>query len=64
MLRTQSWPTGGNSYDPWRYALPMAAAAILGGYLGARLALVIRPRYTKWLISAIGLGLAAYFFLR
>jgi uncharacterized membrane protein YfcA len=48
----------------WRYALPMAAAAILGGYLGARLALVIRPRYTKWLISAIGLGLAAYFFLR
>jgi uncharacterized membrane protein YfcA len=48
----------------WRYALPMAAAAILGGYFGARLALVIQPRYTKWLIAAIGLGLAAYFFLR
>ena len=48
----------------WRYALPMAVAAILGGYLGARLALVILPRYTKWLISAVGLGLAAYFFLR
>jgi uncharacterized membrane protein YfcA len=48
----------------WRYALPMAAAAILGGYLGARLALVIQPRHTKWLISVIGLGLAAYFFLR
>ena len=48
----------------WHYALPMSAAAILGGYLGARLALVIRPRYTKWLISAIGLGLAAYFFIR
>jgi uncharacterized membrane protein YfcA len=48
----------------WSYALPMAAAAILGGYLGARLALVIQPRHTKWLISAIGLGLAAYFFLR
>jgi uncharacterized protein len=48
----------------WRFALPMAVAAILGGYLGARLALVIRPHYTKWLISAIGLGLAAYFFLR
>jgi uncharacterized membrane protein YfcA len=48
----------------WHYALPMAAAAILGGYLGARLALGIRPRYTKWLISAIGLGLAAYFFIR
>jgi uncharacterized membrane protein YfcA len=48
----------------WRYALPMAAAAILGGYLGARLALVIRPCHTKWLIAAIGFGLAAYFFLR
>jgi uncharacterized membrane protein YfcA len=48
----------------WRYALPMAAAAILGGYLGARLALVIPPRHTKWLIAAVGLGLAAYFFLR
>jgi uncharacterized membrane protein YfcA len=48
----------------WRYALPMAAAAILGGYFGARMALVIPPRYMKWLISAAGLGLAAYFFLR
>jgi hypothetical protein len=48
----------------WHFTLPMAAAAILGGYLGARLALVIRPRHTKWLISAVGLGLAAYFFLR
>jgi uncharacterized membrane protein YfcA len=48
----------------WRYALLMAAAAILGGYLGARLALVIRPRHTKWLISAIALGLAGYFFLQ
>jgi uncharacterized membrane protein YfcA len=48
----------------WRYALPMAVAAIFGGDLGARLALVIKPHHTKGLISAIGLGLAAYFFLR
>jgi uncharacterized membrane protein YfcA len=48
----------------WRYALPTAAAAIVGGYLGARLALVVRPPHTKLLIAAIGLGLAAYFFLR
>jgi uncharacterized membrane protein YfcA len=48
----------------WHYALPMTVAAILGGYLGARMALVIQPRRMKWLISAIGLGLAAYFFLR
>ena len=44
----------------WHYALPMAATAIVGGYLGARLALVIPPRHTKWLISVLGLGLAAY----
>jgi hypothetical protein len=42
----------------------MAAAAILGGYFSARLALVIQPRYTKCLISAVGLGLADYFFVR
>jgi uncharacterized membrane protein YfcA len=48
----------------WHFAIPMAAAAILGGYLGARLAMIIQPRHTKWLISAMGLGLAAYFFLR
>jgi uncharacterized membrane protein YfcA len=48
----------------WNYALPMMAAAILGGYLGARLALVIETRHMKLLISAIGLCLAAYFFLR
>jgi len=48
----------------WHYALPMMVAAILGGYLGARLALVIQPRHMKWFISTIGLGLAAYFFLR
>ena len=48
----------------WDLALPTTVAAILGGYLGARMALVIQPRHTKWLISAIGLGLAAYFFVR
>src|SRR5262249_31892850 len=48
----------------WSYALPMMVAAIVGGYLGARLALVIQPRHTKSLISTTGLGLAAYFFLR
>jgi uncharacterized membrane protein YfcA len=48
----------------WDYALPMAVAAILGGYFGARLALAIPPRHIKLLISAIGLGLAAYFFVR
>jgi uncharacterized membrane protein YfcA len=48
----------------WGYAAPMAVAAILGGYVGARLGLATNPRYMKWVISAIGLGLAAFFFLR
>jgi hypothetical protein len=48
----------------WGYALPMAAAAILGGYLGARLGLWIRPRYMRWTVAAIGLVLAAVFFFR
>jgi uncharacterized membrane protein YfcA len=46
----------------WSYALPMAAFAILGGYLGARLALRIHPRRVRWIVIAIGFGLAAYFF--
>jgi len=48
----------------WRYALPMAVAAILGGYLGARLALRIRPRSVRWAVICIGFGLAVYYFLR
>jgi hypothetical protein len=48
----------------WRYALPMAAAGIIGGYLGAAGALRIRPRAVRWIVIAIGFGLAAYFFSR
>ncbi|HEV8003430.1 MAG TPA: sulfite exporter TauE/SafE family protein, partial [Planctomycetaceae bacterium] len=31
----------------WQYALPMAAASILGGYLGAKLALRVHPRQVR-----------------
>jgi uncharacterized membrane protein YfcA len=48
----------------WRYALPMAVTAILGGYLGARLALRIKPRFVRWGVICVGFGLAAYYFLR
>ena len=48
----------------WRYALPMAVAAILGGYLGARLALRIKPRFVRWAVICVGFGLAIYYFLR
>jgi hypothetical protein len=48
----------------WPYALPMAAAAILGGYLGARMALRVPPRLVRWAVICIGFGLAGYYFWR
>jgi uncharacterized membrane protein YfcA len=46
----------------WKYAVPMAVAAIIGGYLGARLALRFKPRYVRWIVIAIGFGLAIFYF--
>jgi|ERR1700685_2766412 len=48
----------------WSYAVPMAVAAIIGGYLGARVALRIRPRIVRWIVVAIGFSLAGYYFYR
>jgi uncharacterized membrane protein YfcA len=48
----------------WTFALPMAVAAILGGYLGARLALRVEPRYVRWAVIVIGFGLAGFYFWR
>jgi uncharacterized membrane protein YfcA len=45
-----------------QFALPMAAASILGGYLGARLALRVHPRQVRFAVIAIGFSLATYFF--
>ena len=48
----------------WQYALPMAAAAIVGGYVGAHGAQRVPPRLVRWLIVAIAFGLAIYYFAR
>src|SRR6185437_12254735 len=48
----------------WRYALVMAGSAVVGGYLGARVARHIRPRFVRWFIIATGLGLAALYFYK
>jgi len=48
----------------WNCAAPMAVAAVVGGYLGARLALRVKPRYVRWIVIAIGFGLAAVYFWR
>jgi uncharacterized protein len=48
----------------WRYAVAMAVAAILGGYIGARLSLLLRPVIVRWVVIIIGFGLAAYYFAK
>ena len=48
----------------WPYALAMAGAAILGGYLGARFGLLLRPIIVRWIVIVIGFSLAAYYFAR
>jgi uncharacterized membrane protein YfcA len=48
----------------WPYALVMAAAAILGGYVGARLALMLHPNVVRWIVIALGFSLAGYYFYR
>ena len=43
-------------------AAALAASAIVGGYLGAVLSLRLRPILVRWIVIAIGFGLAGYFF--
>jgi uncharacterized membrane protein YfcA len=47
----------------WKYALVMALASIVGGYLGARVARQMRPEYVRAVVVAIGFGVAAYSWL-
>jgi uncharacterized protein len=46
----------------WKYCLLMMIAAAIGGYLGARYARRMHPRFMRTLVVLIGLGMAAYFF--
>ena len=46
----------------WKYALPMAAGTITGGYFGARVARRLPAVYVRWMVIAIGFGLSAYYF--
>ena len=48
----------------WPYGVAMAAAAMLGGYVGARLALTLRPTVVRWIVIALGFSLAVYYFYR
>lgn len=46
----------------WRYVAVMAGAAVLGAYLGARVARRLDQRVVRWLVVAVGFLLAAHFF--
>jgi uncharacterized membrane protein YfcA len=52
------------AYDKvrWDLAPVMAIAAILGGYLGAHFARRLPKTLVRWIVIAIGFGLAAYYF--
>jgi uncharacterized membrane protein YfcA len=48
----------------WNYALPMMVAAILGGYVGARVARRLPASYVRYAVIVIGFGLSAYYFIK
>lgn len=48
----------------WDLAWPMVAAAVGGGYAGARVARRLPARYVRYVVIAIGFGLAAYYFVK
>ncbi len=56
------WVAGGKV--EWRFVPVMAAAAIVGGYAGARLSQRMNKKLLRWLIIGIGFGLSAYYFAR
>jgi hypothetical protein len=53
-----------NGLVHWGFAWPMVVSAILGGYVGARVARKLPAKYVRWMVVAIGFGLAAYCFLK
>ena len=48
----------------WAQALVMIAGSVAGGYGGAYYARKLDPRIVRWFVILVGLGMAAYFFLK
>ena len=48
----------------WDFAAAMAGSAILGGYMGARVARRLPAAYVRYAVIAIGFGLSAFYFIR
>jgi uncharacterized protein len=49
---------------PWPETGVMLAGGVLGGYFGARTALKLHPERVRRAVSAVGLCMSAYFFIR
>jgi uncharacterized membrane protein YfcA len=48
----------------WPQTLVMLVATIIGGYIGARTARKVSPRYIRAIVTAISTGITIAFFLR
>jgi uncharacterized membrane protein YfcA len=48
----------------WHFAIIMAGAAIIGGFLGAHYARRLGRNLIRWLVILIGFALAGHFFYR
>ncbi|MEO8026472.1 MAG: sulfite exporter TauE/SafE family protein [Bryobacteraceae bacterium] len=48
----------------WKYAVPMAVTAILGGYAGARVSRRMKAAYVRAVVIAIGFAVALYSLLK
>jgi uncharacterized membrane protein YfcA len=54
----------GDAKVEWWFAAPMAATAIVGGYVGARVARRLPAAFVRYAVIAIGFSLATYYFIR
>jgi uncharacterized membrane protein YfcA len=48
----------------WHLAVPMAAAAVAGGWVGARSAKRVDQRWLRAFIIVVGLGVSVWLFVR
>ena len=53
-----------NGKVDWTYAVPMIAAGIAGGFVGASVSRKLDKNVVRWVVIAIGFGLATYYFTR
>jgi len=48
----------------WTYGIPMLIAGIAGGFVGASVSRKLDKNVVRWVVIAIGFGLATYYFTR